>query len=585
MAQVEQVKTTEEEANPFETASWLSKLFFFWMTPIVKLGTTRVLTEEDVPRAPDVNSSVRTVEKLRKCWEQELRQHPHDPSLLRTIYRANSRRMTYSLGNFLIFMTVTFLQPYLVSRILTYVTTGDAAVFGIESSIAAALFLGLSATIGALVFNQGFYHMQQFGLTTRTALIGLLFQKSINVSNTARQTYTAGEIITLMSVDVERIWLGILLSNWIIMAPPMLIAAIVLLWFQVGYASLVVAGALIGWGYFQEVVSDWIGQTRRKFVKHTAERAKRMNEILQGIRVVKLYAWEEATEARINDVRSEELTNLSEYLNIRMMNTILQFLGPVAVAFILFMTYSGMGGEFGVKKAYTCMAILNITRVPIALFPMARSAFQEAVNSIERIRSYLITPDMQRLVNAKTIMPHARPTPSSNQEVNTNMPLEKDLEMVDIEISENGDRIVAPVQVLISLKHCSFNWAEIDTTDSAAGSYDVEHDSAPVEDAAEALIDNSFTCPAVRSRSLSNEVGASPDSRDRTTSSDFQIIEIPSIDITDENQSGVNASATSLNNTLGQRPASPFGPCSLNDVTLDICKGDLVAIVGSVGTG
>lgn len=576
----EQLKSADEDAaNPFESAGLLSKLFFSWMTPLVKLGTTRILLEEDVPKAPDANSSINTVARLKECWLRELHSRPQNPSLLRAIYRASSTRLMYSLGNFAIFLCVTLIQPYLVSRILTYVTTGDEGVFGLKSSIAAALFLGLSAGIGALAFNQGFYHMQQFGLTTRTALIGLLFQKSIHVSNTARQTYTAGEIITLMSVDVERIWLGTLLSNWILMGPPMLIAAIILLWFQVGYASLVVAGALIAWGYFQERVSDWIGRTRRKFVKHTAERAKLMNEILQGIRVVKLYAWEEATEARINDVRAEEMKHLEEYLSIRMMNTMLQFLGPVAVAFILFMTYSGMGGEFGVNKAYTCMSILNITRLPIALFPMARSAFQEAVNSIERIRSYLVTPEMKQLLNE-----NSKVLSIENSIIVEGVP-EDDLEMVDISVDPNEKLDSKNRDVLISLKNCDFNWTD-ESDSSDEGSYYSPPEVSVTNTAAEAASSEPLIeTPKLRSRSMSNtpaELSAVPvTTRERTSSADYQAIDMPGGD--DAADGSVSGDVCTVADDAATPP--PAGPCSLNDVNLEVRRGDLVAVVGSVGTG
>jgi ABC-type multidrug transport system fused ATPase/permease subunit len=43
------------------------------------------------------------------------------------------------------------------------------------------------------------------------------------------------------------------------------------------------------------------------------------------------------------------------------------------------------------------MSILNITRLPIALFPMSRTAAAEAENSIARIKNYLLLPEMTPL--------------------------------------------------------------------------------------------------------------------------------------------------------------------------------------------
>ncbi|CAM9196721.1 unnamed protein product, partial [Ectocarpus fasciculatus] len=272
-----------------------------------------------------------------------------------------------------------------------------------------------------------------------------------------------------------------------------------------------------------------------------------MNEILQGIRVVKLYAWEEATEARINDVRAEEMKHLEEYLSIRMMNTMLQFLGPVAVAFILFMTYSGMGGEFGVNKAYTCMSILNITRLPIALFPMARSAFQEAVNSIERIRSYLVTPEMKQLLNE-----NSKVLSIENSIIVEGVP-EDDLEMVDISVDPNEKLDSKNRDVLISLKNCDFNWTD-ESDSSDEGSYYSPPEVSVTNTAAEAASSEPLIeTPKLRSRSMSN------------TPAD------------------VSGDVCTVADDAATPP--PAGPCSLNDVNLEVRRGDLVAVVGSVGTG
>ena len=40
------------------------------------------------------------------------------------------------------------------------------------------------------------------------------------------------------------------------------------------------------------------------------------------------------------------------------------------------------------------MSILNITRLPISLFPMSRTAAAEAFNSIARIKKYLLLPEL-----------------------------------------------------------------------------------------------------------------------------------------------------------------------------------------------
>jgi hypothetical protein len=51
-----------------------------------------------------------------------------------------------------------------------------------------------------------------------------------------------------------------------------------------------------------------------------------------------------------------------------------------------------LGGHLSVKKVYTAMSLLNITR-----HPPSRTAAAEAANSLDRITSYLMLPELRPL--------------------------------------------------------------------------------------------------------------------------------------------------------------------------------------------
>ncbi|CAE7711052.1 Abcc3, partial [Symbiodinium microadriaticum] len=158
-------------------------------------------------------------------------------------------------------------------------------------------------------------------MAIRSALIGITFKKSLNISNAARAKHSIGEVITLMSVDVERVWLACLLLVWLVMSPLLSIVAVVLLYMEMGHCAWAVAVFLVLVMYFQETISKLIGDTRVELVKHTVERTKLTNEALQGIRVVKMYAWESTIEERIDAVRAKEVALLWRYLVMKITNT------------------------------------------------------------------------------------------------------------------------------------------------------------------------------------------------------------------------------------------------------------------------
>ena len=69
-------------------------------------------------------------------------------------------------------------------------------------------------------------------------------------------------------------------------------------------------------------VGTWLGNIRDRMVKYTDERVKLTNEVLQGIRVVKLYAWEGPSEERINKLRALEVQQLRWYHFLKMINLV-----------------------------------------------------------------------------------------------------------------------------------------------------------------------------------------------------------------------------------------------------------------------
>ena len=117
-----------------------------------------------------------------------------------------------------------------------------------------------------------------------------------------------------MSVDAERLLLGFQFFPWLFVAPALIIFAMAFLVVEVGYSSIAAMLLLIIINYCQMLVGSSVGKVRQQLVKFTDDRVKVMNECLQGIRVVKFYAWEVPVAQRVNELRNSELVKILTYL-------------------------------------------------------------------------------------------------------------------------------------------------------------------------------------------------------------------------------------------------------------------------------
>lgn len=120
--------------------------------------------------------------------------------------------------------------------------------------------------------------------------------------------FTIGEITNFMSVDCQRVLDGLPMANQIWSSPLSLVLALVLLYRELGPSSfagvavLAVITPLNMWGTKkgQELLE--------KQMEYRDMRMKQMNEILPGIKVLKLYAWENPFVDKVKDFRAKEIS-------------------------------------------------------------------------------------------------------------------------------------------------------------------------------------------------------------------------------------------------------------------------------------
>ena len=110
-----------------------------------------------------------------------------------------------------------------------------------------------------------------------------------------------------------------------------------------------------------------------------------MNEILSGIKVLKLYAWEPSFEDLIKDTREKELSFLRAAAIYNAGTEFIWSLAPFMVTLILiilnqpsrrlflqvalfsFMTFVFLGNRLTPQVAFVSMALFNILRMPMTM--------------------------------------------------------------------------------------------------------------------------------------------------------------------------------------------------------------------------
>lgn len=126
-----------------------------------------------------------------------------------------------------------------------------------------------------------------------------------------------------MSVDSQRIIEFVNMFNTLWSAPLQIILGLVLLWQQLGVATVTGMTMMLLLVPINGFITTKMRYVQMQIMKEKDKRVKLMSEILNGIKVLKLYAWETSFRDIVMRFRSKECDQLNRmaYLNAAMVFT------------------------------------------------------------------------------------------------------------------------------------------------------------------------------------------------------------------------------------------------------------------------
>uniref|UniRef100_A0A8C5SKT9 ABC-type glutathione-S-conjugate transporter n=1 Tax=Laticauda laticaudata TaxID=8630 RepID=A0A8C5SKT9_LATLA len=108
-----------------------------------------------------------------------------------------------------------------------------------------AVLLFLTALVQSLCLQQYFQLCFEVGMNLRTSLVAAIYKKALTVSNVTRKESTVGETVNLMSVDAQRFMDFTVYMHQLWSSPLQIIISLVFLWTELGPSVLAGIGVLV----------------------------------------------------------------------------------------------------------------------------------------------------------------------------------------------------------------------------------------------------------------------------------------------------------------------------------------------------
>ncbi|KAI8814841.1 hypothetical protein BJ742DRAFT_766053 [Cladochytrium replicatum] len=406
-------------AAPEPTTSWYSFLTYSYMNPLYRIGTKRVLVEDDVFDLPDRD-------RTDPVYQNYLRVRAANPS--RPLYQILALSVYPTLvRQYLSSITVGFLSvvnPFLLKKILQWIQCPASS----PKEVAWMYLCGilLASLMRAIFEGQGLFNGRRAGNNIRSILVAELYSKSLSrvpdvgtgpqpqqsskpgeevkvegakpaEQDSSKTAATLGKIVNLMSTDTEQIRILVAYSHNLLFIPISITLCLTSLFWVIGPSAL--AGVLVMMTAIPitSSFSSWIRGLSKELLAATDKRVTLTNEIFQGIRIVKYFAWELSFTKKIVGLRNKELDNLwRRFKSYIVFNNVTNLQG-ILVTVVTFASYTLIaGGELDPATAFTALALLQQIQPLLSQFPHYITMTVQARVSLDRIDEFLQQPDLEK---------------------------------------------------------------------------------------------------------------------------------------------------------------------------------------------
>ncbi|XP_062549077.1 multidrug resistance-associated protein 1-like [Armigeres subalbatus] len=400
--------------NPELRSSFFIKLLYLYFDQFTWTGFRKPLTDSDIYDLNPQDTSRELVPPFDKYWYESIengrqKQMAADKKAgkVNPVYKSHAATngsilpaMVKAYGGPFWFAGLLqlgisglqFASPYLMQELMANIAMDGP--FWIGMTITFGLFL--TSLLIALFNGQYFQKTFLVGFRIRTGLISAIYRKALRISSFAKKDTTVGEIVNLMSVDAERFFELISYLHDLWSAPLVIALCIYLLYEILGPSIFAGLGMMVVMIPITGVIANKLHGLEVKQMEIKDERVKKMNEILSGMKVLKLYAWEPSFQDDIVSVRSGEIKVLRGMAYYGAAVFFVWSTAPFLVTLASFAVYVLVdeNNVLDPQTAFVSLALFNILSFPLSMFPLMITYVMQAWVSVKRINKFMNSEEL-----------------------------------------------------------------------------------------------------------------------------------------------------------------------------------------------
>uniref|UniRef100_A0AAZ3PWX4 ATP-binding cassette, sub-family C (CFTR/MRP), member 9 n=1 Tax=Oncorhynchus tshawytscha TaxID=74940 RepID=A0AAZ3PWX4_ONCTS len=304
----------------------LSKATYWWMNPLIIGAHKRPIELKKIGKLPIAMRALTNYLKLKDAYEDQRVSGggKKAPSIWRSMYRAFGRPILLSSTFRYLADLLGFAGPLCIYGIVEHLNKKPVPYFEVyfmssnellQNTSVLAVLLFLALVLQRTFLQASYYVTIETGINLRGALLAMIYNKilRLSTSNMSMGEMTLGQINNLVAIETNQLmWFLFLCPNLWAM-PVQIVMGVILLYYLLGTSALIGASVIVLLAPVQYLIATKLADTQKSTLDQSTERLKKTTEILKGIKLLKLYAWENIFCDSVEDTRGKELTSLRTF--------------------------------------------------------------------------------------------------------------------------------------------------------------------------------------------------------------------------------------------------------------------------------
>uniref|UniRef100_A0A8C9X1H8 ATP-binding cassette, sub-family C (CFTR/MRP), member 8 n=1 Tax=Sander lucioperca TaxID=283035 RepID=A0A8C9X1H8_SANLU len=389
----------------------LSKATYWWMNTFITAAHRRPIDLKVIGKLPIAMRALTNYIKLRKAFEDQKGTAPQSPKMIwQALRKAFGRPLILSITFRFLADLLGFAGPLCISGIVHDISKDNRTIqqlLGInfisskeflENAYVLTVLLFFALLLQRTFLQASYYVAIETGINLRGAIQTKIYNKIMRLctSNMSMGELTVAQICNLVAIDTNQLmWFFFLCPNLWAM-PVQIILGVILLYYLLGISALIGATVIAVLAPVQYFVATKLSQTQKSTLEYSSERLKKTNELLRGIKLLKLYAWEHIFCDSVEETRGKELTSLQAFALYTSISIFMNAAIPIAAVLTTFVVHVHISEDADLSPAvaFASLSLFHILVTPLFLLSSVVRSTVKALVSVQKLSEFFSSDEI-----------------------------------------------------------------------------------------------------------------------------------------------------------------------------------------------